>query len=709
MKFLCTLFLIVFSAGVFSQNEGMNNALKMRLYNEPSKNQQHSVLVKGDISKLKAAQTLGRFQLNYFSGNIASITINISDLSNLLEHKIISSAEFLEARKQPLNDTMVYRNRIKAVKLWTAPLAQAYNGSGIIMGIIDTGIDFNHGDFKDSLGLSRIRYLWDQVQTSGSIVPAPFNYGIEWTDTQINNNQCTHADLLHYGHGTHVSGIAAGNGLANGTHEGVASKVDIIAVALDFNKTGPTIADAVQYIFNKATLLGKPCVINASIGNYYGSHDATDLEAKLIENMVKNIPGRVLVAAAGNAGNINHHVKTQVLGSDTNFTWINNGTNSLEYWCYADTNQIKNVQISVGANRQSYFDLGRIGFKNYNYGLSAVKSDTLKHNNQRIGIVKTSASINADGVYELYLQINADSTNLLWRIETKGIGLHHAWNFDFVSTGLPTQAQYAPISNYLKPDSLYTIVSSFQCSDEVIAVANYVNMARYYDVNDSLRNTGETAGEIASSSSIGPTRTGKQKPDISASGAGIMSSMALGLAAQLITNAPQVVAQGSLHVLGGGTSAASPVVAGLAALYLEKHPSATNQQVKSAILNCAYHDTFTGTNLPNYRWGYGKLDGKATMLCGETIYNAIAEMQPRAAIQSFPNPFSKQTLIRFNESMSGTLYLYNAEGKMLMTETFYGNSYELNMEKISPAYEGLLLVRIQTASTTFTLKLIKEI
>jgi minor extracellular serine protease Vpr len=313
-KFLFVLF--ISSIFLFSQN----NSLKIRLYN--GDNNSHTILVKGDISKLISSQKGHDYKFNYASGNIASITCNLVILSELIEKKIISYAEFIEPRKTLTNDTMIVKNKIKAVKLGNAPLPMAYDGTGIVVGIIDSGTDFAHPDFKDAFGNSRIKFLWDQVPLAGSTVPQPYNYGIEWTDTQINANQCTHNDLPHYGHGTHVCGIATGNGLANGTHHGIASKADIVVVALDFNKTGPTIADAVQYIFSKATLLGKPCVINASVGDYYGSHDGTDLEAKLIETMVQNVPGRVMVASAGNAGNFKHHVKTQPLLNDTSFTWI---------------------------------------------------------------------------------------------------------------------------------------------------------------------------------------------------------------------------------------------------------------------------------------------------------------------------------------------------------------------------------------------------
>ncbi len=703
------LFILLFVRSfLFSQNTNFNNALKFKI-NTGNNFIQHNVLVEGDIAKLISSQREFNYKFKYSSGNIASISCNLSVLSKLIEHKIISYAEFIEPGKQTTNDTMVIKNKIKPVKLGQAPLTMAYDGTGIVVGIIDSGTDFTHPDFKDALGNTRIKFLWDQVQITGSTIPQPYNYGIEWTDAQINANQCTHNDLPHYGHGTHVCGIATGNGLANGTHEGIASKADIVVVALDFNASGPTIADAVQYIFSKATLLGKPCVINASVGNYYGSHDGTDLEAKLIKNMVHNVPGRVMVASAGNAGNIKFHVKTQPPLNDTSFTWIKKSTPVLDYWCYADTNNIKNIQISVGANRANNFNLGRIGFKNYNYGLSSIQSDTLKFNGNRIGIVKTSASINTDGVYELYLQITADTLNLKWRIESKGVGMHDAWNFDFVSTGLPSSTSYPWITKYATPNFNSTIVSSFQCLDDVTTVANYVNVNQYYDVTNTLQswaalNPGENVNTLAASSSWGPTRTNNQKPDISATGAGVFSAMALGMQTNLITNAPQVVAQGSLHVQGGGTSAAAPVVSGLAALFLQKYPTATSIQVKNAITNCAYQDAYTGAALPNYKWGYGKLDGLAAMTC---IVTDIKDHLINSNVNYFPNPFSDNITFNFERNLIGQLYVYSIDGKLIYQDVVEGNSYKLSSARLTEKTTGLLFVRIITANESMAFKVIK--
>lgn len=706
MRLFLALFILSGTLNFFAQSGRLNNALKLKLLEKDSPGEVFTILVQGDVPRLSALQQQGDYRINYSAGNIASVKGDATAIAFLLEHHLISYAEWSDPRSQPLNDTMVHRNRIQAVKSGLSPLSQAYDGSGIVIGFIDTGIDIAHGDFKDAQGNSRIRFLWDQKASSGPVVPAPFGYGIEWTDADINANQCTHSDMAFYGHGTHVAGVAAGNGLANHTHEGCAPEADIVMVAMDFNHNGPANADAVQYILDKAALLGKPCVINASVGNYYGSHDGTDLEAKLIDNLLTSAPGRVMVAAVGNGGHIRHHVQTSPSGNDTSFTWLRNSGTQLHYWFYGDTSQVRDLRIGVGANRSNFSDLGRIAFKGYNDGLSLVQQDTLKHQGNRIGIVYHSASINNYGVYERYIHIKADSSLLLWRVETTGNGLHHAWNFDFVSSGLPSPAQYPAISHYATPDTLYSMVSSFQCSDEVITVANYVNLSSFYDVHDTLRHTGETTGALAYSSSSGPTRDLRQKPDIAASGQGILSALVTGMQSSQVALSPTTVAQGSLHVLGGGSSAASPIVAGLAALYLQAHPEATNRQVKSAIIQCAYADAFTGT-LPNYAWGHGKLDGLAAMVCGEDLVGINAPASPLPA-RYYPNPFREQVTIEFPGKDTRTISVYNTSGALIFEDQCSDSHYTLPASQLPGQRSTLLLVKVTGTSGHSTFKLIYE-
>ncbi len=693
------LFLICFTFGFSQKNLG--NALKNKMYENLLGNLYFDVLIEGDIDKIISQQTALGIKVKYHANNVACVSLNLSAVTPLLELKLVKYIEYIEPRKKPMNDTMVVRNRIKPVKQGLSPLPQAYDGTGVIVGIIDTGCDFNHPDFKDAAGNTRIMFIWDQAILTPTNVPAPFGYGQEWTSTQINSGLCTHNDLPYYGHGTGVTGIAAGNGKANGTHEGCAAKANIIVVALAFNKPGPIIADAVQYIVNKATAAGKPFVINASVGDYYGSHDGTDPEAKLIDGLIAGIPGRAMVAAAGNAGNYKFHTKNIVVPTDTNFTWFNSGVSTNEYWLYADTANIKNVKYSIGCNRPSFTDLGNIGFKNYNYCFS-LKIDTLKFNSKRIGIVRSSASINPYGVYELYVKVLADSLNYNWRIESTGTGIFDAWNFDFVVGPLPTVAQYPKIVKLTAPDSISSIVSSFQCSKEIITVANYVNLRRYYDVNNNLDSTTEVAGNIAGTSSCGPSRTNVVvKPEVTASGASIFTSGVITLLPVYITNFPWVVANGGFHILEGGTSASSPVVAGLAALYMQAHPFSTNTQVRQAIINCCYSDGFTGA-LPNFKWGYGKLDGFATFTCA--LVTGIDNFYQENNSTVFPNPFQNITQLKFKEVVSGDLKIYNALGELVYSDKINSNEYIISKSQLPAA--GVYFVNIKTPGPIYNYKIV---
>ena len=698
------LFRISFS---FAQLGQMNAALRFMFQNSSGSVLRLNILVEGSVNDLKKYEKSDHFKIIYATENIASIECNYASLLSLQEKGLIQYAELPHAKKRPLNDTMIYRNRIKQVKVWTAPLPQAYNGEGVLIGIIDTGTDFNHPDLKDSLGHTRIKFLWDQTISPSSNAPSPFNYGREWTATEINAGQCSHSDAPYYGHGTHVSGIAAGNGRANGTNEGIASKADLIVVALDFNRIGPTIADAVKYIFTKAQQLNKPCVINASVGDYYGSHDGTDLESKLIEAQLINQPGRALVAAAGNAGAYKFHVKTNSTATDTLFTWLNNNTSDLEYWCYGDTAQFKNLKISIGANRLNYSQLQRTPFRNYSTGLSSIKRDTIFANNKRIGIIEMSSSVNSSGVCEWYYKIRADSVSTFWRVETTGKGLHHAWNFDFVSSGLPSQLQYPKMTKYMMPDTFYTMVSGFQNSEEVITVGNYVNVYRYKDYNNSIQSIGETGGKIAQTSSSGPTRDGRIKPDVCATGNSVFSAVVMSLKPVYISVQPQNVAPGGYHVLGGGTSAAAPVVAGLAALFLQKNPSASNREVRDAIRYCAYQDAYTGSIVPNYQWGFGKLDGIAAMTCNDIkVFTGMHEFE-KNNIQFFPNPFQEQIQIKLNNSDGGFYQVYALNGDKLCEGNFSGETFNITFNNLSQ-YHGLLLINIQNRQEAFRFKIIKD-
>jgi hypothetical protein len=119
--------------------------------------------------------------------------------------------------------------------------------------------------------------------------------------------------------------------------------------------------------------------------------------------------------------------------------------------------------------------------------------------------------------------------------------------------------------------------------------------------------SGGPAGQLSPNSSKGPNRVGQIKPDISATGDGMMSSCPIWLSDALVTSNPSMLAEGGRHVRNGGTSMASPVIAGIAALYLEKCPDASYEDFIDALHDEAYEDEYTGFT-PNMGYGYGKID-----------------------------------------------------------------------------------------------------
>lgn len=661
-------FLSFFSIACSAQLQKCNTELIYETKNALNFSNSYTVLVKGDVDKLKLSQANYGVRINYQYGNLASITGSLANLMFLTNTNLITRMELVDNKMlQPMNDTMRLKNNINPIHAGLFPLSQGYDGSGVIMGIIDSGIDYNHPDFKDSLGKSRILNIWDQNFATSISSPSLNNYGREWDSSFFNTSSCPHTDILFYGHGTHVSGIAGGNGGQTGLYKGVAPKVEFIVVALNFYSRNPCIADAANYIYLKAAQLGKPCVINASIGDYYGSHDGKDLQTQLIEAMLT--PSRLFVSSAGNAGQVPFHLgyNTTV---DTNYTWINNANNSFDFDIYSDVTNFQNIHYSIGVNNPTNFsNLGNIGFKNYNTVLGNMVSDTIYSNGNRIGVIFTSADT-FNGVYRLHTFVLPDSIGYLWRFEATGVGKFDSWNFNYVDGATANASQSQNIAFYKAPDLLKTMVSGFQCSDKIITVGNYTNMDHWPDCRDSIShfNPINPANQIAPSSSKGPTRDDRQKPDIAASGDNMISCAVLSLLPANLAAIPYLMGVDSLHILDGGTSSSSPVVAGLGALFLQKYPNTTNAIFKDAIQSCAKQDIFTGTALPNTTWGYGKLDGFAAINC-LSINIDYPQNNTEEIVTVFPNPFSKELNFSFKNNLGqGVLLIVDALGRTVFSQ-----------------------------------------
>lgn len=690
--------------------------IPLSLYSKVSQmdpSQSIGILVEGNPIAVAAAAKNHNGFLRYSQGTICSVQLPAGGLLAFSkEPGIIRIGN--AGNMQVLNDTMKLQSNVYPARNGMSPLTQGYSGDNIIMGMIDSGIDFNHPDFKDSLGKTRILKIWDQRDANGP-GPSPWNYGTVWDSSQINSGACTHNDLAFYGHGTGVTGLAAGDGssVAAVDYSGVAPKADIIMVALDFNGANSpvAVADAAAYIYQMALSLGRPCVINASVGDYLGSHDGQDLQALMIDSLLMT-NSRSFVCAIGNAGAEKIHVSYPLSIIDTNFTWFTTGSGDIYIQTWADTTNFNGAKFAIGATKDASFnDRGRTGFTNIQSNLNLLTADSIMNSNgQRIATIQRFGSTQGSA-YSMEFLITPDSAaGYNYSLQMTGTGLFHCWSFDIYGNPLPNAVTYPKILFYRSPDTTHTVCSSFQCSDKTICVGNYTNRSSWicYNGSRTYDNT-VVGGGIMWNSSTGPTRDGRVRPDITAPGANTLSCAVISTLPGIIAGSPEYVGVGGFHVAGGGSSASSPVVAGSVALYLERFPNANYWEIKNAVTMCAHTDNFTGfTGLPNNTWGYGKVDAFSMLTnCALTVgENTLNEN----SFQLFPNPVNGHAAfeLQFNALKKESLIeIYSVNGQLLFSEALQVGAASVNVPGELLA-SGMYFVRMSGDGFSDSQKLVVE-
>jgi subtilisin family serine protease len=584
---------------------------------------QVSLFVKGDNVELRKILSKHGGLYKGSAKEYHFITVSVAGLSDLIESPLITEVDFNLYSPSLLNDTMRTNNRVNDVHTPVLPLNYPVTGKGVIVGIIDDGCELNHDDFKNPDGTTRILKIWDHSQSYDPVLTPPdFGYGREYDSVMINAGQAVHNNPQ--GHGTTVAGSAVGNGLATGTHKGVAPDAYIVIVKSNFSLPNwtSTIADAVDYVFRVADAEGMPCVINASLGTYLGSHDGLDPAAMYIDSLIDAQRGRLMVCAAGNSGHMPAYHLGYDVTSDTTFTWfkINPSTSPLgvpgvllEIW--ADTADFNQVFFSVGADKvtPNFEFRGSTQYYNVSDLFGGTVHDSIMNAGNKIAHVEYSVQLRG-GQYAFYVAIpNPDSLDYNFRLSFTGNGHFDTWSAQWLRlndmvTNVPSVIDFPDIVNYKFPDTLQSIVSSWACSPKVVTTANYNNAMGYIDMVGDLQVFNQPPGTRATTSSRGPSRLGYMKPDIAASGNGTLSACPVNLQVFYAANDPSFLAQGGKHIRNGGTSMASPVVAGAGALLLERCPQLDVNNFKVIITSTAYNDQHTGASLPNVLWGAGKID-----------------------------------------------------------------------------------------------------
>ena len=482
---------------------------------------------------------------------------------------------------------------LDTVNLDAAGITQVQNqpvlkltGQDIILGFIDTGIDYTHPAFRRSDGSSRIYGLWDQTVQTGT-PPYDLEYGSVYTRQEINQALALEDPYSlvpsqdEIGHGTALAGIAAGTALPENDFAGAAPQAMIAVVKLKpakeylksfFYVTGDApayqmtdIMAGIRYLIRLSEELLKPLVICLGLGTSQGAHSGdSPLDSMLsVTNQFRGITG---VSAAGNeAGRAHHYYGTALNSTEYNAVEIlvKEGTRG---FCAELWGQPPEV-YAVGFESP----LGEVVQKipprlSYSENISFILENT------KI-FVSSEIIQTVSGIQLIFIRFT-DPTPGSWKIRVYtgnyNSGSYHIW--------LPITGFSNPDVTFLEPNPDTTITSPGTS-------LSVITTAAYNAYNNSLY----------LNSSRGYTRTGQIKPDIAAPGVNVFAP------------APR-----QRYTTITGTSAAAAITAGASALVMEwgmnRTPSRifNSEEMKSLFIRGAQR---RGDNLyPNREWGYGLLD-----------------------------------------------------------------------------------------------------
>lgn len=346
------------------KNEKIENLLNLALDATPKERERSIELQVGFDEATQVWEVIVRY-----AGEVSTILDSFPDISavqlsneyailqipeNQVEQvAMLSGVEFMEKPKrlffavnQGKSASCITPLQIGAEQAVMPTARNSLTGKGVIVGCIDSGIDYSHPDFRNPDGTTRILALWDQTIPSGTVkqpaqtenlsegmenneflqAPTGFLLGTEFDENIINTALQQPTEQMRYqvcpsrdtsGHGTHVAGIAAGNGRASeGRYRGIAYESPLLIVKLGTQKENAfprtsELMQAIDYCMRKAREYGMPIALNLSFGNNYGSHAGNSLLETFIDAMAEYWKAAIVIGS-GNEGAAGGHTSGTV-------------------------------------------------------------------------------------------------------------------------------------------------------------------------------------------------------------------------------------------------------------------------------------------------------------------------------------------------------------------------------------------------------------
>lgn len=491
-------------------------------------------------------------------------------------------------------------------------LERSYTGKGVLIGMVDTGIQYNHINFRNpENGETRLKgaVLYRPEEGAADSIREYF--------TRASQIDTLTTDYPEAAHGTHTTGVAGGSypGL---NMQGMAPEADLMLCGTSVLEDD-RIIDALQMTFARADELGEPCVVNLSLGNPVDWKDGKSAICLACEALTDNgnAPGRAIVFSSGNDGNKNFTIDYQFADTMPVYTMLQPAVIKGKT-CYINPN------IDVYCSDSLPVELDFLLYDTLAHELEDLPFeqhllDTLEvgHDNRR------HLSIDCDTCDMQSLQHKLFAARIRGSVGSQ-VTLYYI-NNNSVSYAM---SDFGLGDRWLSGSSAHSI-SDLCCTDAVLSVGAYSAVDSLSNVFGKTIYPWSPRGEVCSFSSYGPSCDGTPKPDVIAPGASVVSSFSSYWEDKIIyyytsgryLTSPMmyvVIPEGEslpyYWTQDVGTSMSAPVVAGIVAMWMEACPTLSVNDIRSILQKTSRFDADC-FNAPGgvIQSGFGKVDAVAGM------------------------------------------------------------------------------------------------
>jgi subtilisin family serine protease len=527
-----------------------------------------------------------------------------------------------------------------------------FSGQGVVVGVVDTGVDLGHGDLRTSDHKTRVAWLIDVSRAAAGVHPdLEIAYGCDSRpgcaifsaadlDVLEANSIAGDEPTDLSGHGTHVASLAAGNGLSSSkpVYVGMAPEATLIVARVAQQNGAIEDSDvlrSVKFVFDRAADLGLPAVVNLSLGSDFGAHDGSSaLESELSGMVGADFPGRAIVVAAGNSAGLFVGVDPaypEPLGIHTEVHVARDSVSLVPLITPSVSDTDDRVQGSA------YVWIGfrpgdevSVGLDDGNGGLLSPvhvgEVGTIQHADLEVTIFNgtqglVGASSFSPGRTGAVLILNGMwLANSGFKIHLEGHGSAQLWvqgsgdldSETHIGALFPRGQREGTINVPASASSLIAVGATLNRTQWVDSAGTLVNMPGLGSLTDAPLDT------VAYFSSGGPNALGALKPDIVAPGvsvAGALASFAdprsnggVGMfaGAGRCAAAEECFVVDDTHAITSGTSMSAPIVSGAIALLFERDKTLTSDSVR-ALLQAGARPV-QGVVLDDRQLGVGALD-----------------------------------------------------------------------------------------------------